>query len=199
MRKELKNMGLLLFALVLVIFTGCSSGSNIEDDLEKLYIGMAYQGGIIAYILQSGDPGYVASEQRGLIAAAEDQSAGIIWATVAYQTTSVAGGTETALGTGSANTDKIISQNGAGSTYAAGIARAYDGGDYDDWYLPSADELQKLYESKDIIGGFSEDLYWSSSEAGANWARNRSFHPGGTAGDYIKSDASHWVRAVRSF
>jgi hypothetical protein len=42
-------------------------------------IGEAYQGGKVAYVLVSGDPGYDPTTPHGLIAATSDQSTGIQW------------------------------------------------------------------------------------------------------------------------
>ena len=161
-----------------------------------LAIGDSYGGGKVAYIFVEGDNGYVLGEQHGLIAATEDQSAGIIWALPAHQGTSVPG-TLLTIGSGLANTDKIITQNGTGSTYAAGLARAYSGGGNIDWFLPSQDELNKLYLSKGTIGGFADGEYWSSSEYGASHAWYQNFI-GGYKGNYFKY-FSRWVRAVRAF
>ncbi len=108
---------------------------------ESVSIGEDTLGGVVAYIIEPGDPWYVAGEQRGLIAATEDQSTGIQWAIALYQNTSVPGGTDTALGFGSSNTDNIIDQNGAKDTYAAGLARSCSDGGYGDWFLPSGKEL----------------------------------------------------------
>ena len=170
-----------------------------------LSIGDAYGGGIVAYLLQSGDPGYDANVQHGLIAATFDQTSsgsGIIWALPGYQATGVPGGTGTAIGTGAANTNAIIAQNGAGSTYAAGRARAYKGGGHSDWYLPSKDELNKMLLSKASIGGFVSAFYWSSSEvedrADAAWTQY--FGAGtGRSGQWGGKDVAARVRAIRSF
>src|SRR5680860_305710 len=47
-------------------------------------VGDSCGGGKVAYILQSVDPGYVAGEQHGLIAAIDDQSTGIQWYNGSY-------------------------------------------------------------------------------------------------------------------
>ena len=161
-----------------------------------LAIGDAYQGGKIAYLFQSGDPGYVAGQTHGLIAAPADRSTGIPWYGGSYVAT---GATGTALGTGLANTDKIIAVQGApAASYAAGWARAYSGGGYSDWYLPSKDELNELFLHQAAIGGFGPNYYWSSSEFDADTAWAKAFDLSSPAYAYSKNGAS-FVRAVRTF
>ena len=159
-------------------------------------IGEELLGGIVAYILQSGDPGYVAGEQRGLIAATSDQGTSIIWAQDAYKDTLI--GTGTAIGTGSSNTDKIIAQNGSGTSYAAGLAHDYHGGGYDDWYLPSIEELKKLYSNNDASKLLTTRWYCSSSEYDASNIRYLRADNGYSDGGYPKKNTIS-VRAVRSF
>ena len=142
-----------------------------------------------------------------MIAATADQkSTGIVWAVDDYQEIQVTG-TLLTIGTGSANTDKIIDQNGVGITYAAGLARAYPGGGYDDWFLPSKDELNKLWISKDVIGSFAAQWYWSSSES-TLLAYSPSDHVWiqcftGTGETNPWVNCKHWatiyVRAIRAF
>ena len=153
---------------------------------QNLVIGQSYQGGIIAYIDSTG--------QHGLIVATEDQSEGIRWSNGSYVVT---GATGTAIGTGLANTNAIIAAQGSGS-YAASIARDYNGGGYTDWFLPSKDELNQLYVNKTAIGIVDWlDYYWSSTEYDFYRAWFQLFFNGERG--FLNENDTLFVRAVRAF
>ena len=165
-------------------------------------VGDVYQGGIVFYILEEGDTGYVAGETHGLIAAVADQISGIQWRNGNTNQTTEATGT--AVGTGSANTDAIISvQGGTETSYAAGLARAYTDGTYTDWFLPSIDELNLMYSnigqgsSLGNIGNFADEYYWSSTENDNDDAWGQNFDFGGQ--DFRNKNFTVNVRAVRAF
>jgi hypothetical protein len=157
-----------------------------------LAVGMLYQGGVIAYILQSGDPGYDAAVPHGLIATTADVSVGILWA----GTYTITGATGTAIGTGNANTNAIVLDRGSEANAAKLCADLVQNG-YSDWYLPSRVELQKLYINRVAIGGFTSDWYWSSSEF--NHADAFGFNFGNALDNNGNKLGIRRVRAVRAF
>ncbi len=186
------------------IGTSLASAASNSITPRQAQVGDFYQGGVVFYILQSGDTGYIAGETHGLIAAVADQSS-IRWYNNGRNITT--GATGTAIGTGSANTTTIISVQGPTETsYAAGLARAYTGGGYTDWFLPSKDELNKMYLNRATINttaasnsgsNFATNYYWSSTESYISkaWVQHLS------NGNQLPSEKSYarYVRAVRAF
>jgi hypothetical protein len=155
-------------------------------------IGSPFQGGVVAYLFQAGDPGYVAGQTHGLIAATADLGGTYTWGCWG----SVLGASGTALGTGYSNTMIVISVCFE-LTASWQSWYNYSSGGYDDWYLPSKDELNKLYLSQALIGGFVADWYWSSSEVNFGTAWVQSFSNGSQASG-IKYN-SYYTRPVRTF
>jgi hypothetical protein len=185
-----------------------------------LAVGDLYGGGRVAYILKSGDPGYVAGQTHGLIAAPADQTPangdGVAWSNF---TDSLIGAAAQglALGTGRANTTAIVGQTIDNQTCIGGAAYICDNlvvGEYTDWYLPSKDELHKLYLMYVQVGedsGFNpsryNQYYWSSSESAGQfdlvlaWCEYFDNDPG--PDDDLQNtnykSQTFSVRAVRSF
>ncbi|MDT9547675.1 MAG: DUF1566 domain-containing protein [Chlorobium phaeovibrioides] len=175
-------------------------------------IGDSFGGGKIAYILAAGESiGYIdangvaqvqaydADVQHGLIAATDDHSEATTWSNI---TTVAIGPTAqgTAIGTGASNTLAIIDQSdytGSAAMVCADYSVIDGGTTYDDWYLPSKDELNKLYEKKGAVGGFVAYYYWSSSESNASYAWYQSFDSGYQS--VTNKGANGRVRAVRAF
>ncbi|MEI8103034.1 MAG: DUF1566 domain-containing protein [Chlorobium sp.] len=68
---------------------------------------------------------------------------------------------------------------------------------FNDWHLPDKDELNKLYLSRDLIGGFSVDRYWSSTEYNPKSALSQQFLDGLQEAEPKMKSLS--VRPVRTF
>jgi hypothetical protein len=158
-------------------------------------VGAAYGGGICAYLKVSGDSGYSASVPHGLIVASADQAAVASWSNILSVAVT---GTSATLGTGAANTTKIIAQAGHTAS-AAKNCRDYAGGSFSDWYLPSETEMEKLCINCTAIGVLNPNgMYWTSTEVNAGNVSIFSFYDGYAFMDVKDSDYPA-VRAVRSF
>jgi hypothetical protein len=161
-------------------------------------IGDTYQGGIIFYLDGNGG---------GLIAAPTDQSTGAEWGCYG---TPVSGADGTAIGTGAQNTIDIVNANcspyyNSGNLIAANICANLTLGEYSDWFLPSKDELNLMYQNigqgnvlgLGNVGGFANNYYWSSTEYGNSGAWLQDFYNGSQYYD-VKYDTGN-VRGVRAF
>ncbi len=158
-------------------------------------IGDYFLGGVVFYLDGSGG---------GLICAVSDQDggSGIQWYNGTY---TVTGATGTAIGTGQSNTTAIISSQDTGS-YAAYICDTLTLNGYSDWFLPSKNELNAMYENKTAIdatatenGGsvFVSAYYWNSSEYTDDGAWRQHLATGVQLG--TNKNNTRRVRAVRAF
>jgi hypothetical protein len=113
-------------------------------------------------------------------------------------------GTSAVLGSGLANTNKIVARCAEANT-AAKVAQAYTLNGFSDWYLPSKDELNLMYTSigrgaaQPItnVGSFADLTYWSSTEDDNYLAWYQDFLDGSQFNPNKYSIRR--VRAVRAF
>jgi hypothetical protein len=162
-------------------------------------IGDTHQGGIVFYLDGNGG---------GLIAAPTDQSTDAEWG--CYNGFYVSGADGTAIGTGAQNTIDIVNANcspfTSGNSIAANSCANLTLGGDSDWFLPSKDELNLMYQNigqgnvlgLGNVGGFANFFYWSSSEDYTNyyaWLQNFN------SGNQLDSSKNFpgTVRAVRAF
>ncbi|MCX6328417.1 MAG: DUF1566 domain-containing protein [Bacteroidia bacterium] len=180
---------LLFYFTILMLITGSCKKDNSANLLS---VGDNYQGGIIGYILQPGDPGYVEGVQHGLIVAPADAYDGE-WGCYG---TELDGSDALTLGSGNQNTQDIVA--GCSTTgIAAKICADLVLGGYSDWYLPSLNELSLIYSNKAKIGGFSSNYHWSSSEYDADYAWFVVFETGQET--YGGKNGQNEFRPIRSF
>jgi hypothetical protein len=81
---------------------------------------------------------------------------------------------------------------------AVEVAQNHSGGGFTNWHLPTKNELDLMYQNlkRNNLGGFSDEYYWSSTEAGYYTYIQR-FIDGYQS--YTSPGSTCSVRAVRSF
>jgi DNA polymerase III sliding clamp (beta) subunit (PCNA family) len=162
-----------------------------------------------------------ATDSNGAYSGDDDPS--FEWGSYGYIVSPSARGT--AIGTGETNTANIVSyHDGLGTAYpekgdyytnatqysagndgtvAAKVCADYtmtvEGVTYDDWFLPSKNELDLIYDNLKVesLGGFFADKYWSSSEF-TGFAAGYQYFVNGSQ-DGLHKVNNFRVRPVRAF
>jgi hypothetical protein len=162
------------------------------------YIGEKYGGGVIFHLWKD-----TVGVEHGLIVALTDQSTAKEWSNVV---STLIGTSAQSSWDGLSNSNAILGQ--AGHTSSAGkLCLDLVSGGQSDWYLPSIQELNMLWNNyytvtrvlSQISGAtqLSRNYYWSSSEDDNSAAWGFNFYdgdPGNNGKNYTLS-----VRAVRAF
>ena len=198
---QLLSVPYALYAKSAGTVSGGGSGGNFTH-----YIGEQFGGGVIFHLFKDAQ-----GAEHGLIVDKTDLSTSQVWSN---RDTSLIGASAQSSWDGLSNSNAIVGQAGHTSSGAALCLNSTNNGQ-SDWYLPSIDELERLYQNRlevnsslRSIGGATElkrlDIngnlanYWSSSEASADGAWRFYFNYGyANYGD--GKDGTAYVRAVRAF
>ena len=185
-----------------------AAGGDITDPPPQ--IGDYRDGGIVFYIASTpvdldGD----GDLDTGLVCAIQDYTNAIAWIIGGSTQTTANGGTSASIGQGQTNTTAMMGQAG----YTGGAAAVCNDYSitvneitYSDWFLPSKDELNQMYEHKAAINSaaaansgsnFFDYYYWSSTEFVYDTAWEQNFSNGFQ--DYGYKYNTDNVRAVRAF
>jgi hypothetical protein len=161
------------------------------------YIGELTQGGIVVYVWKDA-----LQAEHGLVASVNDLVGPMgIW----VQWSNVTGNAGAWSNyDGQFNTTAIINQEGHTAS-AASLCDAYSHEGFDDWYLPSAFELNLVYQAgfvvNQVLGGYTDKLqgdpgYWSSTEYLNDEVIYQDFLAGPSS---FPKSYFNCVRAVRKF
>ncbi|AFK04415.1 hypothetical protein Emtol_3286 [Emticicia oligotrophica DSM 17448] len=174
-------------------YNGSSWVAMFSSNSVSYSVGQSKFGGVIFFVDDSG--------QHGLVAATTDQSVGTTWYNGNYINTLA---TRTGVFGGANNTERIITEQGAGN-YAASIASQGSNGGFGDWYLPSKDEMAKMYQQIGVIPSITAGAnYWSSTEESVSNLQSTSTNAYvtvlSTGVSSLQSKSSNArVRAIRRF
>ena len=191
----MKKTSVVLFASVVLLALFACPKVTAQSAGSKTYkIGDTGPGGGIVFY----DKGFTEGGWRYLEAAPAGKEFAAIWGP---RDTNVAG-TETKVGSGKRNTELIVAALGENGK-AAKLCASLNFNGRNDWFLPSRDELDLMYNSlaRVGLGNFLSGAYWSSSQVGGNypnvaWAQR--FSDGSQSNVHLQ-EFTLLVRAVRAF
>lgn len=107
-----------------------------------------------------------------------------------------------AIGSGKANTELIVRKYKSGSNYAALYAQTLVCHEADDWFLPSKDELDLVFNNLKALdtplGNFDKGYYWTSTEYNNETAWSQYFTDGQQF-DRVKTLSANRTGAQRPF
>ena len=158
-------------------------------------VGDFRHGGVVFWV----DP---TDNTKGMVVDVVDISAAITWGCTGVE---ISGADGSAIGTGAQNTIDIEAGCLALSTPADFCSNSTVGG-FTDWFFPSIDEVEQIYNNRGIIavtsianGGtaFGANIYWSSTELDANIAAAYRFDFAGVTSN--NKSTQYGVRCVRAF
>lgn len=182
---ENQNKSLRLNKITSTTSITSATTTSSKTNSKKLKIGDKAHGGIVFYLDGKGG---------GLVCAEINQSTDARWGCAEVKIN----GTKADIGTGKLNTSILISKcNESGIVSKICDDLVLNG--YNDWFLPSKDELNLMYVNlkKEGIGDFASACYWSSSEHSSGFAWEQNFRSGAQS-SYFKY-TTNYVRAVRAF
>ncbi|TVR06158.1 MAG: DUF1566 domain-containing protein [Spirochaetaceae bacterium] len=156
-------------------------------------------GGLVFYVDEAGDFPWTYLEAAPAGWSGDPEDPQLSWENIT--STDVPDAEQAAIGTGAANTTAIIAALGPERGFAAHAAGELDLNGFDDWFLPSLDELNMLYlnlqDQVVPLGGLSAVRYWSSTQHAQSIARYLNFADGTSA--LGSKPSQHRVRPVRRF
>jgi len=167
------------------------------------YIGEKFGGGVIFHLYRDST-----GTEHGLIVAPNDISISTAWDFTASCLAGTCVNVRYAESTfdGSANTAAILNDVNSPNT-AAALCAAFNSGGYSDWYMPSLQELNMLWNNLFDVNRSMESMagaqtmrfavYWASTEIDAIGAWNFSFMTGQAS--YWDKDETYHLRAIRKF